>query len=57
VLTSQQHGGVATDSTAKTATVARTAPVRTVGFVVDPAATSATQFVAPGQPGDDLLVR
>jgi hypothetical protein len=52
VLTSQQHGGVATDFTAKTATITHTAPVHTVGFDAD----SATLFVAPGQPGDDLLV-
>jgi hypothetical protein len=57
VLTSQQHGGVATDSSAKTVTDVRMAPGRAVGFVVDPAVISATLFVAPGQSGDDLLIR
>jgi hypothetical protein len=50
VLTSQRHDGLATDSAAKIATVARTTPEQTVGFVADPV----TLFVALGQQSEDL---
>jgi hypothetical protein len=51
VLTSQRHDGLATASAAKIATVARTTPAQTIGFVADPV----TLFGALGQQSEDLL--